>query len=51
MTVVSNTSPLNYLTLIGLERLLPPLFGRVIITLAVHEEPKASDATVELTTC
>jgi len=34
MTVVSNTSPLNYLTLIGLERLLPTLFGRVIIPLA-----------------
>jgi len=33
MTVVSNTSPINYLTLIGLDRLLPALFGRVIIPL------------------
>jgi predicted nucleic acid-binding protein len=38
MTVVSNTSPINYLTLSGLDRLLPALFGRVIIPLAVQEE-------------
>jgi hypothetical protein len=29
MTIVSDTSPINYLTLIGLERLLPKIFGRV----------------------
>jgi predicted nucleic acid-binding protein len=48
MTVVSNTSPLNYLALIGLERLLPAMFGRVIIPLAVREELKASGAPVEV---
>ena len=48
MTVVSNTSPLNYLTLIGLERLLPTLFGRVIIPLAVQEELKSPGAPVEV---
>jgi predicted nucleic acid-binding protein len=41
MTVVSNTSPINYLTLIGLGRLLPALFRRVIIPLAVEEELKS----------
>lgn len=30
MTVVSDTSPLNYLLLIGADRVLPSLFGRVI---------------------
>lgn len=48
MTVVSNTSPLNYLTLVGLERLLPTLFGRVIIPLAVQEELKSPGAPVEV---
>jgi len=41
MTVVSDTSPLNYLTLVGLEHLLPTLFGRVIIPLAVQKELEA----------
>jgi predicted nucleic acid-binding protein len=31
MTVISNTSPLNYLALIDLQDLLPALFGRVLI--------------------
>jgi predicted nucleic acid-binding protein len=44
MTVVSNTSPINYLTLIGLDRLLPALFWRVIIPLAVQEELKSLGA-------
>jgi predicted nucleic acid-binding protein len=48
MTVVSNTSPLNYLTLIGFERLLPTLFGRVIVPLAVHDELKASGAPAQI---
>jgi predicted nucleic acid-binding protein len=48
MTVVSNTSPINYLTLIGLERLLPTLFGRVIIPAAVQEELKAPGAPAEI---
>jgi predicted nucleic acid-binding protein len=45
MTVVSNTSPINYLTLIGLDRLLPALFWRVIIPLAVQEELKSLRGT------
>ena len=44
MTVVSNTSPINHLTLIGLDRLLPALFGRVIIPLAVQDELKSAGA-------
>ena len=49
MTVVSNTSPINYLTLIGLDRLLPALFGRVIIPLAVREELNSSGAPPQIT--
>jgi predicted nucleic acid-binding protein len=41
MTLVSDTSPINYLTVIGLERFLPTLFGRMIIPGAVQEELKA----------
>jgi predicted nucleic acid-binding protein len=48
MTVVSNTSPINYLTLIGLDRLLPALFGRVIIPLAVQEELKSPGAPPQI---
>jgi predicted nucleic acid-binding protein len=38
MTVVSNTSPLNYLVLIELEHTLPALFSRVLIPGAVVRE-------------
>jgi predicted nucleic acid-binding protein len=38
MIVVSDTSPINYLILIGAEHLLHRLFGRVIIPEAVHRE-------------
>ena len=38
MTVISNTSPLNYLTLIDLQDILPALFGRVLIPEAVWHE-------------
>ena len=48
MTVVSNTSPINYLTLIGLDRLLPALFGRVIIPLAVQEELRSPGAPPQI---
>jgi predicted nucleic acid-binding protein len=44
MIVVSNTSPLNYLVLIGDIELLPKLFGRVIIPQAVLDELRSSDA-------
>jgi predicted nucleic acid-binding protein len=38
MTVISNTSPLNYLALIDLQDILPVLFGRVLIPEAVWHE-------------
>ncbi|WP_298908398.1 hypothetical protein [uncultured Nostoc sp.] len=38
MIIVSNTSPINYLILIGQINLLPELFGQIIIPLAVHSE-------------
>jgi predicted nucleic acid-binding protein len=38
MTVISNTSPLNYLALIGFQDILPTLFGRVLIPDAVWHE-------------
>jgi predicted nucleic acid-binding protein len=36
--VLSDTSPLNYLVLIGHIDILPTLFGRIIIPTAVHHE-------------
>lgn len=44
MTVISNTSPLNYLALIGLQDILPALFGRVLIPEAVWHELSSSGA-------
>src|SRR5262245_24640113 len=38
MTVISNTSPLNYLALIDLQDILPALFGKVLIPEAVWRE-------------
>ena len=38
MIVVSDTSPINYLLLIGLLDILPELFGKVIIPSAVYVE-------------
>lgn len=38
MLVVSDTSPLNYLVLIGQDRLLPALFTRVVTAPAVIAE-------------
>jgi predicted nucleic acid-binding protein len=38
MIVVSDTSPLNYLVVIGQQELLPSLFGRVILPTAVARE-------------
>ncbi len=45
MIVVSDTSPLNYLILIGEEELLPKLFGRVVIPNAVFGELQAAGAS------
>jgi len=41
MLIVSNTSPLNYLILIGAVEVLPALHGRVVIPIAVSEELRA----------
>jgi predicted nucleic acid-binding protein len=44
MTVISNTSPLNYLALIGFQDILPALFGRVLIPDAVWHELRSPEA-------
>jgi predicted nucleic acid-binding protein len=47
MIVVSDTSPLNYLVLVGAIEVLPVIFGRVVAPQAVVEElqdPAAPDA-------
>ncbi len=41
MIIVSNTSPINYLILIGQIDLLPKLFQQIIIPQAVHSELSA----------
>jgi len=38
LVVIADTSPLNYLTLIGEIDLLPKLFGRIIVPAAVFDE-------------
>jgi predicted nucleic acid-binding protein len=42
--VVSDTTPLNYLVLMGLEELLPSLFDRVVVPKDVHRELSAAGA-------
>jgi predicted nucleic acid-binding protein len=41
MIVVSNTTPLNYLVLIGYSEILPQLFGRIFAPQAVMRELRA----------
>ncbi len=41
--VVSDTSPINYLVLIGQINVLPTLYGRVLIPQSVYEELGALD--------
>lgn len=48
MIVVADTSPLNYLILIGEENLLPKLFGRVIVPNVVFDELQAVGASAEV---
>jgi predicted nucleic acid-binding protein len=48
MTVVSNTSPLNYLVLIELQQLLPALFNRVIVPEAVLRELRSPAAPAQI---
>ena len=38
MTIVSDTSPLSYLVLIGVEDVLPTLYGQILIPKTVHRE-------------
>jgi predicted nucleic acid-binding protein len=45
MTAVSNTSPLNYLLLIGEARVLPALFGGLHVPAAVRDELLAPEAS------
>jgi predicted nucleic acid-binding protein len=44
MTVVSNTSPLNYLVLIDHQEILPVLFGHILIPEAVWHELRSPAA-------
>ena len=46
--VVSDTGPINYLVLIGHIDILPALFQRVLIPLAVREELKHATTPVEV---
>ena len=48
MIVVTDTSPLNYLILIGEEKLLPKLFGRVIVPHVVFDELQAAGASAKV---
>jgi len=48
MTVVSNTSPLNYLVLIELQQLLPTLFSRVLVPEAVLRELRSPAAPAQI---
>lgn len=49
MTVVSNTSPLNYLVLIDLQDVLPALFEHVLIPEAVWHELRSPVAPQPVT--
>lgn len=44
MIVVSDTSPLNYLVLIDLQHILPELFERILIPVAVRDELQSAGA-------
>ena len=44
MIVIADTTPLNYLVLIGQPNLLPRLYGRVLIPPTVYEELQAEGA-------
>ena len=44
MIVVSDTSPLNYLVLLGADHVLPTLFGRVLVPPAVLMEMQHAKA-------
>jgi predicted nucleic acid-binding protein len=48
MIVVSDTSPINYLVMLGYIEVLPQIFGTVIIPTEVHRELTAPDTPIEV---
>lgn len=48
MIVVSDTSPLNYLVIVGKQDILPLLFGQVVVPEAVMRELQAAAAPPEV---
>jgi predicted nucleic acid-binding protein len=48
MIVVADTSPINYLVLIGHIGILPSIYGEVLIPQAVYDELQDSDAPAEV---
>ncbi len=48
MIVVSDTSPINYLTLIGHVELLKALFGEIVVPASVFQELSADGAPTEV---
>lgn len=48
MIVIADTSPVNYLVLIGEIEILPQLYGQIFVPNAVFEELKAEDAPCEV---
>lgn len=48
MLIVADTSPLNYLVLIDAIKVLPKLYGRIIIPRQVHDELRDADSHEQL---
>lgn len=48
MIVVADTSPINYLILLGHVEILPEIYGEVLIPQAVYDELQDSDAPTEV---
>ena len=48
MIVVADTSPINYLVLLGHIEVLPKIYGEVLIPQAVYDELQDSDAPAEV---
>ncbi|MGC1781203.1 MAG: DUF3368 domain-containing protein [Acidobacteriaceae bacterium] len=48
MIVVADTSPINYLVLLGHIEILPKIYGEVLVPQAVYDELQDSDAPAEV---
>lgn len=48
MIVIADTTPINYLVLIGEIEILPMLYGQIFVPTAVFEELKAEAAPHEV---